>query len=77
MGANGRRKPRRPRIEIVSPAAEETEAAAIVAALERFLAETAPAPGSAEPLQSPWQRAALEEAISARQMSGRSWGRAP
>lgn len=75
MGANGRRKPRRPRIEIVAPAAEETEAAAIVAALERFLAETAPAPGSGEP-QSRWQRAALEEAISARQMSGRSWGQA-
>ena len=41
------------------------EAAAITAALERFLADTAPAP---EPvaLESRWQRAALIEGVSAR-----------
>jgi hypothetical protein len=38
----------------------EDEAAAIAAAIERFRAETAPAPGEAEAI-GPWQRAALVE----------------
>jgi hypothetical protein len=75
VGANGKRKPPRPRIELVSSASSESEAAAIVAALEQFLAETAPTPGAAEPRRSPWQRAGLDEGVSARQVSGRSWGR--
>lgn len=75
MGANGKRRPPRPRIEVVSGAASETEAAAIAAALERHLAETAPAPGPAGDALSPWQRAALEEGISARQVGGYDWGR--
>jgi hypothetical protein len=76
VATNGKRKPPRPRIEFVSPAASESEAAAIVAALEQFLVETAPAPES-RPAQSPWQRAALEEGIAARQVSGFAWGHAP
>jgi hypothetical protein len=51
---------------MVTQTASDTEAAAIVAALEQFLAETAPAPALAGPTESPWQRAALREAISAR-----------
>jgi hypothetical protein len=66
MPTNGTRRPPRPRIELVTQTASETEAAAIVAALEEFLAETAPAPPVAGPAQSPWQQAALHEAISAR-----------
>jgi hypothetical protein len=77
MGSNGQRRPPRPRIEIVSTGASEAEAAAIVAGIEQFLADTAPAPGSDEPATSPWQRAALEEGISARQISGSVWGHAP
>ncbi len=78
MGArNGNRRPPRPRIELVSPAASASEAAAIVAALEQFLADTAPAPGAAGPPRSPWQRAALEDGIAARQISGSAWGHAP
>ena len=76
MVTNGERKPPRPRIELVSGGASESEAAAIVAALEQFLAETAAAPRASGPGQSPWLRAALEEGISARQVSGRAWGRA-
>jgi hypothetical protein len=72
-GANGRRRPPRPRIELVSGGASDAEAAAIVAALEQFLADTAP-PAADEPRPSPWQRAALEEGISARQISGATWG---
>ena len=73
MSANGKRRPPRPRIELVSPAASESEAAAIVAAVEQFLADTAPPPQDTPPANS-WQRAALEEGISARQVSGRTWG---
>ena len=76
MTTNGKRKPPRPRIELVSPAASDSEAAAIVAALEQFLVETAPAPESG-PAISPWLRAALEDGIAARQVSGYAWGHAP
>lgn len=44
----------------------EDEAAAIAAAIERFRAETAPAPGGKEEAISPWQRAALLEGVSAK-----------
>jgi hypothetical protein len=70
MPTNGTRRPPRPQIELVTKTASETEAAAIVAALEQFLTETAPTPPVAGPVQSPWQRAALREAISARTEHG-------
>jgi hypothetical protein len=73
---NGDRRPPRPRIELLSSTASPGEAAAIVAALEQFLADTAPVAES-RPVQSAWQRAALEEGISARQVSGSAWGHAP
>ena len=76
MGRNDERHPPRPRIELVTEPASEREAAAIVAAMEQFLAETAPPP-SAEGLPgSRWQRAALTEGVSAREVSGRAWGSA-
>lgn len=62
---------------MVSGGASESEAAAIVAALEQFLADTAPPPVTQGPAQSRWQRAALEEGIAARQISGSVWGHAP
>ncbi len=77
MATNGNRKPPHPRIEIVSPTASESEAAAIVAALEQFLADTAPVAGAEGPQVSAWQRAALEEGIAARQVTGAVWGHAP
>jgi hypothetical protein len=77
MGRNGERHPPRPRIELVTEPKSESEAAAIVAAMEQFLAETAPPP-SAEGLRgSRWQRAALEEGVSARDLGGRTWGSSP
>jgi hypothetical protein len=72
MSTNGRRRPPRPRIELVSGGASTSEAAAIVAALEQFIADTAPPPAAA-PAPSRWQRAALEEGIAARQVSARGW----
>ena len=77
MSRNGERKPPLPRIEMVSGGASEAEAAAVVAAIEQFLADTAPAPSSDGPAISPWARAALEEGIAARQVSGYVWGHAP
>jgi hypothetical protein len=67
VSANGKRKPPRPRIEMVSTARSAAEAAAVVAAVERFLADTAPV---AEPAAEPsgWQAAALREGIAARQL---------
>jgi hypothetical protein len=76
MSGNGQRRPPRPRIEMLSTGASESEAAAIVAAVEQFLADTAPAPAADGPAVSPWARAALEEGIAARQVSGYAWGHA-
>jgi hypothetical protein len=77
VSTNGRRRPPRPRIEIVSTGASEAEAAAIVAGIEQFLADAAPVPGRDKPATNRWQRAALEDGISARQISGAVWGHAP
>jgi hypothetical protein len=77
MGRDGERRPPRPRIEILSSGASASEAAAVVAAIERFLADTAPAPAADGPAISPWARAALEDGIAARQVSGYAWGHAP
>jgi len=73
MAQNGRRKPPRPRIDVQGMASPE-EAAAIAAALEQFLGETAPAP-SAEAV-SRWQRAALLEGVE-RAPRVDVWGSAP
>jgi len=77
MSSNGQRRPPRPRIEIAAAGASEEEGAAIAAAIQRFLEETAPAPEAVEPV-SPWQRAALIEGVSAKRPPGedrfdRSW----
>ena len=53
---------RRPELRIVAPGASPQEAAAVAAALERFMRETAPAP--AEPVVNPWVRAARLEAVN-------------
>lgn len=47
-------------------APSEDEAVAIAAAIERFRAETAPAPSTEEDAMGPWQRAALFEGVSAK-----------
>ena len=75
MPENGKQSPPRPRIQIQSAAATPDEAAAIAAALERFLRETAPAPRPTE--VSRWQQAALKEGVSSRLGLGSGWGIAP
>jgi hypothetical protein len=69
---NGKQSPPRPQIEIQSATASPEQAAAIAAALERFLWETAPAPKTAP--GSRWQEAALRESVSARPQLAGSWG---
>lgn len=64
MSRNGERKPPRPEIRMLTKPDSETEAAAVVAAVEQFLADTASAPAPAASMQSRWQRAALEEGVS-------------
>jgi hypothetical protein len=65
MATNGKRRPPRPRIELAAGSPSPQEAAAVVAALERHLAATAPAPvGSERP--SRWLQVALIEGVSAK-----------
>ena len=55
---------RRPQLSIVAPGASPEETAAVVAALEHFMRETAPAAVAPEPLANPWQQAALHEGVA-------------
>jgi hypothetical protein len=54
---------RRPRLELRGSSATPEEAAAVMAAVEQFLRDTAPPPAPAEPRVSPWVRAARREAV--------------
>jgi hypothetical protein len=65
---------RRPQLEIVAPSASPEEAAAVVAALERFLRDYAPVIVAEPPRANPWQRTALLEGTG-REPDGLSpWG---
>ena len=50
-------------IALIAPSATAEEAAAIVAALERFMRATAPPPAAGAPVLEGWQRAAMLEAV--------------
>ena len=73
MTRNGQRRPSRPRIEIRQAAASPEEAAAIAAAVEQFLRDTAPAPAAAEMI-SPWLRAGLYENAKLDPGNANVWG---
>jgi hypothetical protein len=66
---------RRPQLEIVAPNASPEEAAAVVAALERFMRDTAPPPAPAAPARNPWQRAAMLEATGHDLRAAVPWGK--
>ena len=53
-----------PQLDQILPAPSAEEAAAIVAAVERFMRETASTVGPAEQAVDPWQRAAILEGVS-------------
>jgi hypothetical protein len=54
---------RRPRLELHGSSASPEEAAAVMAAIEQFLRDTAPPAAPAEAPESPWLRAARLEAV--------------
>ena len=72
MSRNGKQHPARPRIEVEGTTASPEEAAAIAAAIEQFLRDTAPPPATAEPAVSPWLKAGLLEATGRR--ADAPWG---
>jgi hypothetical protein len=54
---------RRAELRIVAPNVSPEEAAAVIAAVQRFIRDTAPATVPAPPARNPWQRAALLEGV--------------
>ena len=54
---------RRPRLELRGSSATPEEAAAVIAAIERFIRDTAPPVASAPEGHGPWVRAALLEGV--------------
>jgi hypothetical protein len=74
VSRNGKQRPTRPQIELEGGTASPEEAAAIAAAIEQFLRDTAPPPTPAGPSVSRWLRAGLF-AGTGRDPSGPSpWG---
>jgi hypothetical protein len=55
---------RRPKLELIAPSASAAEAAAIVAALERFMRDTAPPTVPSGEGIDPWRRAAMLEGVA-------------
>jgi hypothetical protein len=74
VGRNGKQRPSRPRIEVRQTAATPEEAAAIAAAIEQFLRDTAPPPAPAERTLSPWLRAGLFQARQLEPAGPSPWG---
>jgi hypothetical protein len=54
---------RRAQLKLIAPSASPEEAAAVVAALERFMRATAPSPAPALERIDPWRRAAMLEGV--------------
>jgi hypothetical protein len=57
------------RLELITESASSEEAAAVVAALERFIRATAPSVGPAADPTDPWRRAAILDGVE-REMQG-------
>jgi hypothetical protein len=65
---------RRPQLTIVAPSASPEEAAAVVAALERFMRETAPVLVAEAPRVDRWTRTALLEGVAREDEAPAAWG---
>jgi hypothetical protein len=72
MTRNGKRRPPRPAIELIAPSASPEQAAAIAAALERFLHDTTPVITPRRAGLAPWARAAIAEGVGLQAPS--PWG---
>ena len=75
MARNGRQHPARPQIEVRQSPASPEEAAAIAAAIEQFLRDTAPRPSGGRERMSPWLRAALHESAGLDAGAPNAWSR--
>jgi hypothetical protein len=51
------------RVRLIAPSSSPEEAAAVVAALERFIRATAPPASAPSPAADPWRRVALLEGV--------------
>ncbi len=65
---------RRPQLTISGSPASPEEAAAVVAAIERFMRETAPPLVAPAPSHNPWLRAALLEGTGREPDEPSPWG---
>jgi hypothetical protein len=74
VSRNGKHSPPRPRIELQQANATPEEAAAIAAAIEQFLRDTAPPPAAAATEINPWLRAALFEGVGLDPRGASPWG---
>lgn len=74
MPSNGHRTPPRPRIELRGASATPEEAAAIAAAIEQFMRDTAPAPVPDQAAIAPWLRAGLFEGTGRHPDARSPWG---
>lgn len=68
---------RRPQLRIIAPSASAPQAAAIVAALERFMRDTAPTPATRTPEPPAWARAGLLEGTGHAADETVPWGPQP
>ncbi len=66
---------RRPQIELIAPGASPEEAAAVVAALEQFMRDTAPVPVVEEPKLDTWKQYALHEGVTRQPEPPAPWER--
>jgi hypothetical protein len=74
VSRNGKHNPPRPRIELRQSSASPEEAAAIAAAIEQFLRDTAPPPPAEHTGVNPWLRAALFEGVGRDPAGPSPWG---
>ena len=65
---------RRPQLTISGSSASPEEAAAVVAAIERFMRETAPPLTASAPPRNPWLRAGLLEGTGREPDAPSPWG---
>lgn len=65
---------RRPQLTILGTSASPAEAAAVIAAVERFMRDTAPPPAPARAPRNPWLRTARLESVSRAGRATAAWG---
>lgn len=65
---------RRPELRVIAPSASPEEAAAVAAAIERFLRDHTPPVAAAPDRQAPWLRAALLEQTGREPDEPSPWG---